>query len=566
MQCKRTRVRPPRLRCHFKDTDHKVRRLYRIAGLGDQYEFGIHNNSAVNLERGLAERVYMVKNPNRVLDTDPQFVPTPQPLSGQFRQLHKYRKDIVRSVGRRGQITYEKFLAHYSGPKLETYRRAVEALGDRSVNQSDARLKTFVKAEKLNLTLKKDPCPRVIQPRDPRYNVELGRFLKHIEHPIYSAIDKLWNGKTIFKGMSVEAMGQEIHKKMCKFSQPCAIGFDASRFDQHVSVDALRFEHSIYKKIHGYPWLLNRLLDWQIHNSGTAYASDGFFKYSVDGCRMSGDMNTSLGNCLLAALITKDLVDTLGIDAQLVNNGDDNVLICSAADEDVVRDALYDHFLRYGFEVIAEPSKYITEQVEFCQMQPVYDGHQYVMVRNPTVSMSKDSHSITPFYNANVMRKWTRAVGECGLSLTGGMPIKQAYYKCMIRNGMNKGKIHTSKEFASGFANLSKLSDREERPVTAATRYSFYLAFGYTPDEQTALEGYFDGLELDCSFSDSGTPGRASECLLLRLLPKQPNSTPSQKIQANRRTEPRDSTWEQVSLEELTIQLNLGRTPPLQTS
>lgn len=490
--------------------------------MGDQYVFGLHNNSAVNLERGLAERVFCVKNPKREKDDDPEFVPTPQPIPGQFKRLNKYRKDIVRHVGRKSAITYEKFLAYYTGPKLVSYSKAVDSLKSVAVRKSDARLKTFVKAEKLNLTLKPDPCPRVIQPRDPRYNVEMGRYLKHIEHPIYHAIDKMFGSKTIFKGMSVEAMGQEIHKKMCMFPNPCAIGFDASRFDQHVSVEALRFEHSIYKKIHGYPELLTLLCEWQIHNEGTAFASDGFFKYSVDGCRMSGDMNTSLGNCILAALISKDLIDRLGISAALVNNGDDNVLICSAVDVEVVVKNLYSHFLDYGFEVVAEPPKYITEQVEFCQMQPVFDGTQYVMVRNPTVSMSKDSHSITPFYTAGSMRKWIRAVGECGLSLTGGMPIKQEYYKCLIRNGQEKGKIHTSKEFASGFYQLSKLSSRKERAVCAATRYSFYLAFGYTPDEQVAIESYFAGHTIEPTFSESGTPARASECLLLQLLPQQP--------------------------------------------
>lgn len=535
--------------------------------MGDQYVFGLHNNSAVNLERGLAERVFCVKNPKCVPELDNEFIPTPQPIPGQFRRLNKYRKEIVRSVGRKGPISYEKFLAYYTGPKLVTYSKAVDSLSDLAVRKKDANLKTFVKAEKLNLTLKPDPCPRVIQPRDPRYNVEMGRYLKHLEHPIYSAIDKLFGSKTIFKGMSVEAMGHEIHKKMRLFPRPCAIGFDASRFDQHVSVEALRFEHSIYKKIHGYPELLTLLCEWQIHNEGTAFASDGFFRYSVDGCRMSGDMNTSLGNCILAALISKDLIDRLGITAALVNNGDDNVLICSVDDEAVVVEHLYSHFLDYGFEVVAEAPKYITEQVEFCQMQPVFDGTQYIMVRNPTVSMSKDSHSITPFYTAGSMRKWIRAVGECGLSLTGGMPIKQAYYKCLIRNGEAKGKIHTSKEFASGFYQLSKLSNRKERDVCAATRYSFYLAFGYTPDEQVAMEDYFNAHTIDPTFSESGTPARASECLLLQLIPKQP-TTASHKLPRTTAKQPElpDSTWEQVSLADLQIQLQGGTTPHRQAS
>lgn len=541
MQCKRTRVRAPRLRCHFKDTEPKVRRIYRVAGYGDQYQFSLHNNSAVNLERGLAERVYMVKNPRPGFraDIDPAFVPTPQPIPGVFKRLKKYKSQIVKTVGKRAKISSEKFLSYYDGYKLTTYTRAVDSLKERPIQRKDANLKTFVKAEKLNLTLKPDPCPRVIQPRNPRYNVELGRYLRPVEHDIYTAIDRIWGSKTIFKGLNVETMGIEIHKKMRKFSRPCAIGFDASRFDQHVSVEALRFEHSIYKSIFGYPELLTTLLEWQIHNKGTAYASDGYFNYSVDGCRMSGDMNTSLGNCILAALIAKDLVDRLGITAELVNNGDDNVLICSVDDEEVVEKHLYNHWLAYGFEVVAEPPVYCTEQIEFCQMKPVFDGRHYIMVRNPTVSMSKDAYSINPFYNQRSCRKWMRAVGECGMSLTAGIPIKQSYYKSMIRNGEDKGKIHKSKEFNSGLAWWSRNMDRKEREILPSTRYSFWLAFGYTPDEQEAMERYFDKLEFIPLYSESGTPAKAPECLLLQLIPSPPIQPPlPPEIRTNRAKRP----------------------------
>jgi len=475
-------------------------------------------------------------------DVDPDYIPAPEPQDGIFRTtLNRYKKDIIRRVGRKSPISEQKFLSYYNGPKLTTYSKAVDSLSERPLEKRDSYLKTFIKAEKTNITLKPDPCPRVIQPRHPRYNVELGKYLKHIEHPIYKAIDNIWGGKTIFKGMNVEGMGAELHKKMKKFLHPCAIGFDASRFDQHVSVQALKFEHSIYNAIHGYPDTLKQLLQWQINNRGTAHTQDGFFKYQVDGKRMSGDMNTSLGNCILACLITKAFVDKHNIEAYLINNGDDNVLICSVDDEEVVVRNLYDHWMDYGFEVVAEDPVYITEQVEFCQMKPVFDGTQYIMVRNPTVTMSKDSHSITPFYSVSSARKWCRAVGEAGISLTGGIPIKQSYYNCMVRNGIDKGNIHKSREFNSGFSRLANDSHRKSRDIEAATRYSFYLAFGYTPDEQVSMEHYFDALTLSWNPSSLGTPARATECLLLKLLPTIPLVAPIKEVKtlstiATRRT------------------------------
>ena len=43
-------------------------------------------------------------------------------------------------------------------------------------------------------TKKPDPAPRVIQPRNVRYNVEVGRYLRRFEHYLYRGIDEIWNG------------------------------------------------------------------------------------------------------------------------------------------------------------------------------------------------------------------------------------------------------------------------------------------------------------------------------------------------------------------------------------
>jgi hypothetical protein len=49
---------------------------------------------------------------------------------------------------------------------------------------------------------------------------------------------------------------------------------------------------------------LAELLKWQLQNKGFARTIDGLIKYSVEGCRMSGDMNTALGNCtIMCALV-----------------------------------------------------------------------------------------------------------------------------------------------------------------------------------------------------------------------------------------------------------------------
>nr|QDZ17053.1 p111 [Maize chlorotic mottle virus] len=463
------------------------------------------------------ERVFYVKNDKGEL------VSCPEPISGIFwKNLKGFRNSIVHHVGHRHPVSRETFLAYYTGPKRTMYEKAVNSLYEMPVSYDDAKLKTFVKAEKINLTKKADPVPRVIQPRAPRYNVELGRYLRPVEHPIYHAIDKIWGGPTIMKGYSVEQIGRHIENAFRSFTDPVAIGFDASRFDQHVSVEALRWEHSVYSRIYGYPELLTQLLRWQIHNRGTAYASDGAFNYQVDGKRMSGDMNTSLGNCILATAITHDFVTKLGIPARLINNGDDNVLICPAVEVGRVRQELYRHWLNYGFEVISEEPVYILEQVEFCQMRPVFDGTQYTMMRDPRTTMSKDAYAVTPFNTPTAARRWMRAVGECGLSLTGGLPVKQEYYAALVKHGLDPKNIKQGKDFDSGLYYLSKLSNRKWQEVQESARYSFWLAFGYTPDEQRALEEYFRSWTPTFEWSTTGILAEIPECLLLKHNPLPP--------------------------------------------
>jgi hypothetical protein len=74
------------------------------------------------------------------------------------------------------------------------------------------------------------------------------------------------------------------------------VGLDASRFDQHVSHAALKWEHSVYNS-----WFKDkefaRAISMQLINEGTGYTDEGKIKVEVEGCRMSGDMNTSAGNC-----------------------------------------------------------------------------------------------------------------------------------------------------------------------------------------------------------------------------------------------------------------------------
>jgi hypothetical protein len=152
-------------------------------------------------------------------------------------------------------------------------------------------------------------------------------------------------------------------------------------------------------------------------------------------------------------------------------------------------------FLEMGFRMTVEPPRYVFEELEFCQMHPVYAGGLWKMVRNFDTAREKDSFSLLNLSNPSAYLKWLGAVGECGLALAGGVPIVQSFYQAMARVGLDSGMLR-SVAMQSGFVMLTKRLEAKYIAVDDDARFSFYKAFGLTPDEQVALEEYYDGVDL----------------------------------------------------------------------
>jgi hypothetical protein len=276
------------------------------------------------------------------------------------------------------------------------------------------------------------------------------------------------------------------------FKNPCAVSLDASRFDQHCSVAALKWTHQIYSRFCNEPeflWLLNQML----HNKGHGSCKDGYVKYEIDGSRMSGDMDTALGNCLLMTAMTYSLCHKLGISHEVMDNGDDIVVIMEQADEALFRRSVASWYADLGFKMKVEPTVYVLEHIEFCQMHPVFDGECWRMVRN-LVALSKDLVCTT---NQQQVSQWLQAIGEGGLSLTAGLPVYQEFYRWLKNFGKRKNKMSKWRLFqSSGFFRLSSLVQRSEKDVTPAARESFREAFGMDFAQQAGLEWMYGQLQM----------------------------------------------------------------------
>lgn len=487
----------------------KNRQCIRVSDVSPNISIVPFNNDIDTLERAVKERVFFVKNVDK--QSPEKFVSPPTPLAGVFSErLGKTLGMLKPFLPSTAPITHQQFVDSCPSRKRRAYQQALDDINLTGLNlQKDSSVSVFVKYEKTDRTTKEDPVPRVISPRDPKFNIALGRYLRPIEERIFKALGKLFGHKTVMKGMDTDKTAAVIQEKWDMFNKPVAIGLDASRFDQHVSLEALKFEHSIYElcfPLKKHKMKLRNILKWQLMNKCSGYTPDGQLQYVKEGTRMSGDMNTSLGNCVLMCMMIHAYSLHCGVRVQLANNGDDCVVFMEQADEERFSRGLFQWFWEMGFNMAIEPPSYELEHIEFCQCRPVFDGVKYTMCRNPTTAIAKDSVFLKHPDQFVTYEAWMHAVGTGGLALAGGLPIFNSFYQCYKRSGCpswfskrkqrNKHYGATDDVLPWFMRQTSTQGVREAAEPAPAARASFYAAWGITPDEQIAMETYYDGLSL----------------------------------------------------------------------
>jgi hypothetical protein len=420
-----------------------------------------------------------------------------------FRErLADVRLALLDQIGPCTPWTLDRFVESYRGSKLVRYQRAVTSLRARRIDRSDSHLQAFVKAEAVNFTAKPDPAPRIIQPRNPRYNAMVGRFIRPLEHRVYDSIAKLFGGPTVMKGYNAVSTASCLREMWQEFTHPVALSLDASRFDQHVSREALQWEHSVYNRVYNDPEL-GHLLKWQLDNTGYVRTSDGArFRYVVSGCRMSGDMNTALGNCLIMCALVWTWAKTCGVRIRLANNGDDCSVFMERGDLARFTDGLDAWFLEMGFTLTTEGTSEVFERVDFCQTRPVFTGRGWVMCRNPRVGLCKDVLCKQPTMDRPVTgyRRWLYQVGQAGAAIADGVPVFSAAYSAFQRVGIACSRAQGFGDMSSGFEHMARGLVCCHTAIIPEARLSFWRAWGITPDQQEALECHFRELPvpLDC--------------------------------------------------------------------
>lgn len=214
----------------------------------------------------------------------------------------------------------------------------------------------------------------MIQARDATFNLAFGVFIKPLERIITKKHKKKIN---FGKGDKYE-VASRIHQLKKKYNWYTE--GDHSTFDSHVTVEHLRVTHWYYRKCYQpYQNELNRLMEKTIKNKCRSRNGDA---YEVIGTRMSGDMDTSFGNCLINYAILRQVLKDLHIKGDAIVNGDDFILFTN---KPVDIDVFALQLRKYNMETGMKPSTDNIHTVEFCRSKYVLnDAGDYCMMTDPT--------------------------------------------------------------------------------------------------------------------------------------------------------------------------------------
>lgn len=443
------------------------------------------------LVHAVMERGLYVKSPGG-------FSPRPEPQPGAtFAPVLEAYRAVLRADRR---LTAGEFLAS----RPSRLRRIYSLAANRNQNEvfdidKEATVKGFVKVEKTRQAAgsyfqqdecAKKPVPRLISPRSPRFNCELGPYTIACEHKSYAVFAELFGMPCIMKGRNMTQRAQVLRAMWDAFEDPVFIGADASRFDQHTGVLPLKFDHDVimshFPEDRHLAWLLSK----QLSNRLRSYTTDGRLTANLGAMRMSGDMNTALGNCVISAGMIWMRLKELGIKAYAVVDGDDNGVICERKDADAYRRGAHEWFLRYGYNMVMEDTVDVFERIIFCQTQPVCVDGDWRMVRDPRKAINSDLSGYAKCNKPDYFRRLIYEVGSAGLCLASGVPVLQSFYLMAMANGvkpLKKGRLVEMQ--LHGWHHMARLEGMKVAThVMPSTRWSFYRAFGIAPAEQLALE------------------------------------------------------------------------------
>lgn len=400
--------------------------------------------------------------------------------------MRRIRRRVCDLVGYVSPITHSEYCEKYAGLRKKAYDNARKSLTFKAIDWRDSHLNCFLKAEKW-AELK---APRMISPRSVRFLLAMGVFISPLEHRIYRAFEKYIGSPIIMKGLDQEARAEVAVAHWESFKEPVAVGLDASKFDQHVSKRALQFEHGFYLKPHANDPDLARMCDWQLKNRCYATCDDGRVAWVSDGGRMSGDVNTALGNCVLSATMLAAYCEERGIKARYMVDGDDCLVFMERRRLSAFMNGLTEWYKARGFLMKVDGPYRELHELEFCQSKLTWISGRPLFVRNPFKAINQDHTWIAK--GGITHDEVLAATGLGGLSLYGDVPVLGAYYRMLAGDRQLSSRVLKRLDLRSSWLRLAKIGEGKHYCApTSESRVEFFRTFGIHAVDQVALESIY---------------------------------------------------------------------------
>lgn len=420
---------------------------------------------------------------------------TPTPSEGGHGALlasFGWLRSVAASLGV-SSMSHHDVVLGYKGRMRARYEEAERSLRiDGPVTSSDARLGAFLKAEKFN-GLAKIAKPRMIFPRSYRYNLELATRLKPFEHALWPRLraPKRWGvprTRVVGKGLGPRARAELVVKKFEGIGAGCVcFEVDASSWEAHQDLWQLTQEHRVYAAAFPGDAGLQSLLAKQLRNKGV---TSGGVKFSREGGRASGDLNTGMGNTILMLAICDSVLRRFNLSKfDLLVDGDNALIFLPGSEATPVVEGFRQRALDYsGHEMVLERPVSVIEEVRFGQSAPVCVGGVWTMCRDYRKVLSQGTSSHVHLRHRRFALSFLRGVSLCELSLAQGLPVLQVWAEQLRR--ATEGSPAASPDFYRDYLEIgATLSESVgTRGVEMTTRESFSRAFGLSPDDQLLVE------------------------------------------------------------------------------
>lgn len=312
---------------------------------------------------------------------------------------------------------------------------------------------------------------------------------KAFSGPIFRAIeDEIYKFQPFIKHVPVADRADYVSKLIY---QPGAryIATDYTSFEAHFHPKVLEAcEIQLYKHMLKYCWngqniarVLSRAL------SGTNTLRFGSLDVQVDGCRMSGDMCTSLGNGFTNYMLMAFTCYKSGVRMVGVVEGDDGLFrVHGRIDESI--------FERLGFRIKLEYHTSLAS-AKFCSM--VFSDTTRRVMCDPikkllNVGWSFSESRFSPKARAELLRaKALSLLCECP-----GVPICAEFGKYLYRNTSGKARysgLSGTKDWYENSLDITedRISQGLSTPVQSADRLLVEKTYGVPVSSQLLIESYF---------------------------------------------------------------------------